>query len=158
MAHFGRKNVEYAALFGPIKPSVRHGYRQAAELWVDSGVRTEDFSSISADPNGTGWSQGAPNAVSLLCHQAVMMRYNPVMDGYLTLRQATEHLRLKDSSGLRHGVCRGQLRTERVGHLHVTTLAWLEAYTAHVQAHRGGRDTPRGPRRPQQDGPGHGGA
>lgn len=81
-----------------------------------------------------------------LCHRAVTMRYNPVMDGYLTLRQATEELGLKDPSGLRHAVRRGQLRTERVGHLHVTTHAWLEAYAAHVRAHRGGRGTPKEPR------------
>jgi len=74
------------------------------------------------------------------------------MDGYLTLRQATERLGLKDPSGLRHAVRRGQLRTERVGHMHVTTPEWLDAYAAHVQAHKGGRGTLRSPRQRDHSG------
>jgi len=63
------------------------------------------------------------------------------MDGYLTLREATERLGLKDPSGLRHAVRRGALRTERVGYLHVTTPEWLEAYAAHARAYRMGQRT-----------------
>ncbi len=62
------------------------------------------------------------------------------MDGYLTLREATEQLGLKDSSGLRHAVRRGYLRTERVGYLHVTRQEWLDAYAAHARAYRARRD------------------
>jgi len=63
------------------------------------------------------------------------------MDGYLTLQQAAERLRMKDASGLRHAVRRGRLRTERVGHMHVTTPEWLDAYVAHARAYRAGQRT-----------------
>jgi len=62
------------------------------------------------------------------------------MDGYLTLREATEQLGLRDASGLRHAVRRGYLRTERVGYLHVTRQEWLDAYAAHARAYRARRD------------------
>ncbi len=62
------------------------------------------------------------------------------MDGYLTLREATEQFGLKDASGLRHAVRRGALRTERVGHMHVTRQEWLDAYAAHARAYRARRD------------------
>ena len=78
-------------------------------------------------------------------HDPVTMEYTPAMDGYLTLREATERLGLKDPSGLRHAVRRGALRTERVGPLHVTTPEWLDAYAAHARAYRAGRGTPRRP-------------
>ncbi len=60
MAHFSRKIIGCAGHFGPIKPSVRHGTRRSASLWMGLGVYTEDFSSISAGPNGTSLNDSTP--------------------------------------------------------------------------------------------------
>ncbi len=78
-------------------------------------------------------------------HKSVTIRYTLAMDGYLTLREATEQLGLKDASGLRHAVRRGYLRTERVGYLHVTRQEWLDAYAAHARAYRTGQRTTAAP-------------
>jgi len=69
----------------------------------------------------------------------------------MTLVQAAELLGYADTSALRHAARRGLLKTDRVGKMHVTTREWLDAYTAHVQANRGGRGKKRGPRRPTHD-------
>lgn len=71
----------------------------------------------------------------------------------MTLKQAAALLGHKDSSSLLHAVRRGLLRTKLIEigpmKMHVTTREWLDAYQAHVLAHRGGRGKKRGPRRPQ---------
>lgn len=82
-----------------------------------------------------------------------MTKCYPVeVDEYMTLKDAAAKIGYKDASGLHHAIKRGLLQTKRIGHMHVTTQEWLDAYVAHVEASRGGKGKSR-PRKPPEEQP-----